>query len=333
MFQHQIRNYKTFNYPGALPGSRTLLTGIRQTDKEHEYVITGFYEFPNSAFPTVSFVYKGHLNGYGKFYSLNYPSKSGINVATTNLYGPSVVPDKQGIYNIVGNYTQVGITGTLGALYRGTLDGKGKWTTIVPNSLSVHPVLNTIVHSTMGALAVGNYDTNLIQGRAFIYDITEKKYIDIVKQGAASITAYGVWQNSKHHYTIAGGFFNIPGAEAAYLVDYDDKRKQFYNWTEYYFDNNPVKSIVTHFDGISANSDGSGYTLTGDYVVANDPDPKAFFAIVKRKQGRLSKKAKWTTISYPQSNATSGNSVSEDVVIGVYALPNDTTVNGYVSYL
>ena len=99
--------------------------------------------------------------------------------------------------------------------------------------------------------------------------------------------------------------------------------KQFSNWREYTFNND--KDIVTHFDGISLNEDGNGYTLTGDYVNLSNLDVGFFCAIDKHGN------AKWESVHYPNSIVTSGNSVSQDVVIGVYTIPNDTTVNGYVS--
>jgi len=327
--------YKTFNFPGALPGSRTLLTGIRETGREQEYIITGFYEFPDNTFPTISFVFRGLLNGYGKFFQLNFPSNPNMPVISTNLYGPSVTYDKNGneLYNVVGNYTKVNAQGPFGTLYHGALDGTGKWFTLLPTTLTSEPIIGTIAHSTMGSLVVGNYDTVTVQGKAFIYDFCNNTYYDIVKPDAISITAYGIWQNSKNHYTIAGGYFNVPGAEGAYLVDWDNKKKKFSNWTNFHFDNNPVRSVITHFDGISSINGGSKYTLTGDYVSVNDPQPKAFFAIVKRINCGFLHKAKWNIIEYPGSNATSGNSVSKDIVIGVYTLPKSTTVNGYISYV
>lgn len=332
-----ITNYRSFDFPGALPGSRTLLTGIRETSNTGEYVITGFYEYPNSTFPTTSFVFRGTLNGNGKWYILNFPSGPGNTVASTNLYGPDVVYGnrdhcaKNERYHIVGNYTRVNETSTIGALFQGQLDGNpGKWTTIIPSPLSSDPVLNTICHSTMGNLIVGNYDTILIQGRAFIYDICSKTYYDIVKPNALSITAYGIWQISNNKYVICGGFFNIPGAEGGYLVIWNNKTKRFSHWTEYYFNNNPVKSIVTHFDGIS--SDGcNGFTLTGDYIEIGN-EPKAFFAHVRRDCNGFSKKANWKTLAFEGTLGISGNSVSEYVVIGVYnTITDPTTVHGYVT--
>ena len=60
-----MRKYKTFNYPGAKVGSKTLLTGIRKKDGECEYLISGFYE-PNENSNAISFLYEEKLNGKGK---------------------------------------------------------------------------------------------------------------------------------------------------------------------------------------------------------------------------------------------------------------------------
>ena len=43
-------------------------------------------------------------------------------------------------------------------------------------------------------------------------------------------------------------------------------------------------------------------------------------------------KAKWSSVSYPGSQITSGNSVYQKSVIGVYTVEGDPTVNGYVRF-
>src|SRR6185436_5138971 len=101
-------------------------------------------------------------------------------------------------------------TKAFGCLYEGLLDGSGIWTQILPTSDK--PVINTICHSTMHNLIVGNYDTILIAGKAFIYDIEKHTYYDIIKPGAQSITAYGIWYNGGESYTICGGYTELnPG--------------------------------------------------------------------------------------------------------------------------
>ena len=96
MGKHRERIYLTFNYPGAVPGSKTLLTGIRN-DKEILY-ITGFYEPPTTlSSQTVSFLYKGDITGKtgpcsdNNYNILNYPSGTGTTVIATNLYGPDIL--------------------------------------------------------------------------------------------------------------------------------------------------------------------------------------------------------------------------------------------------
>lgn len=318
------RKYFTLNYPSSIPGGKTLLTGIRQvTHYSNKYYISGFYKSPDEKL-VIPFVYNGRLSGDGTWNILNYPSSEGKTVLETNLYGPN-----NGLKNniqVVGNYTtkETGKS-TIGCLYEGPLDGSGKWTTIIPNLNE--PVLNTIAHSTMGGLVVGNYNTQVDLGKAFIYDIKQKKYYEIIKQNAKNITGYGIWQNDHDFYTICGGYSDlnaISGLGSGYLVDWDNKNKKLSNWRSFNYNNDPINSIVTHFDGITSDGHG-GYNLTGDWIGVNDGPELGFFAQIN---GEI---AKWAPISFPHHKVTSGNSVSKEIVIGVYLSVEDKTVNGYVS--
>lgn len=329
-------SYHTFNYPTAEEDGKTLLTGVRGVKNSIEQVyISGWYQPPGEDSIAEAFVYKGDLEGRGTWHNLSYPSSIGRTVVNTNLYGPNNGKQPNHI-QVVGNYTTEE-TGTkaIGCLYEGPLDGSGKWTTIIP-SLSSKPVLNTICHSTMGGLVVGNYDTSLIQGKAFIYDISTKQYYDIVKNKAKSITAYGIWHNGGNHYTICGGYTNLnikSGVDSGYLVDWDNKEKKLFNWKSYSFNNNPLKAIITHFDGITSDGCG-GYNLTGDWIgIKSHEENLAFFAHVKRNKCNKSfEKARWLSISYPlMGSKTSGNTVYKNNVLGVYSIPNSETVNGYVA--
>lgn len=384
MFESKsARTYKTLNFPSAVPGSKTLLTGIRgvigresgesgESHKDKVY-ISGWYQPPESVDSTnesevekvtkvtkvTSFIYKGCLHGKGKWYELNYPSSPGRTVQTTNLYGPNngVKPKE---IEVVGNYSTVE-TGKslLGCLYEGPLDGSGKWTTIIPKSLlsssknkskdkSKDKILNTICHSTHGGLVVGNYDTIKIQGKAFIYDIENKQYYNIDKKGAKSITAYGIWHNgcrldNSDYYTICGGYSDLDhksGLSSAYLVNWNNKTKKLENWRSYSYNNDPAKSIITHFNGITRDS-GNGFNLTGDSI-GIDESSIAFFAhipnviFVRGSRVKHNPQPEWSEISYPTANAdakTSGNSVYKAVVIGVYPTSKDKMVNGYISEL
>lgn len=324
------RVYYTFNYPMATNQSHTLLTGIRGIDSE--IIISGFFESNSSANPQ-SFIYKGYKCGKGEWFNLSYPSSIGNTVTGTSLYGPNYCNKKNRI-QVVGNYATVEAgTSALGCLYEGTLNGIGLWTTLLPTSSS--QVLNTIAHSTMGGLVVGNYDTLLIQGKAFIYDIHTQQYFDIINDDAVSITAYGIWHNGKNMYTICGGLTKTNATNVGYVVDWNNKTHTFHNWQTYNFNNDSKKSLITHFDGITKGNVDGTYNLTGDHVSVSSSDELGFFATVHRKgkHGRFSRKAFWSSISYPHQLITSGNSVYEDVVIGVYTSTGETYINGYISFL
>lgn len=322
----QARDYRTFDFPSQMEGSKTLLTGIRKVNSSHsKFYISGFYKCPDEDC-IVPFVYKGDLDGDGVWSILNFPSSDGVTVVATELYGPN--NGKDGDLMVVGNYTteETGES-TIGCLYQGPLDGSGKWTTLIPTSSS--PVLNTIAHSTHGGFVVGNYDTQIDEGKAFIYDIKHKKYYEIENEGAKSITAYGIWHNGGHSYTICGGFSDvdsIEGFEQSYLVDWNSKHNRFTNWRFFSYNNDPEHAIETHFDGITTDEHG-GYYLTGDWVNLIQ-GVNGFFCHVPKD----STTGYWQTVSYPGQGVTSGNSIYKQVVIGVYASGGeDDSVHGYIS--
>ena len=318
------RAYSTINYPNA---GNTFLTGIRGVNDEHKVYISGTYTLPDSTVPS-GFIYKGRISGHkATWYPLNYPPSTGITVTGTALYGPNN-GDKPETIQAVGNYTtQETGAFTIGCLYEGPLDGSGKWTTLIPTSSD--PVINTIAHSTMGGLIVGNYDTRLIAGKAFLYDIKTRTYYDLTRPNAKSMTCYGIVHNHKDSYTVCGGYTDINAGTKStygYIAHWDNKTHTLSAFRSYVYDNDPAKALVTHFNGIT--SDGKkGYNLTGDWngsgVASGSP---AFFAHVSK----LGESATWESIAYPGHRVTSGNSVYQDAVIGVYT-DSKGVVNGYVS--
>ena len=299
--------YLPFDYPNATIGSKTTPTGIRY---RHTYYITGNYI---NAGTTTAFLYRGDLTGrpndHNKFYNFNYPGST-----TTSLYGPDIISHNK--VHLVGNYT-IDIGNPKACLYMGSIHGNGIWKTLIPDSSY------SIAHSTMGNLVVGNYLTTTPINRAFLYDITTDHYFKIKKPHAIYVTAYGIWHNGGSSYTICGGYSNLPSTlDSGYLVDWNNDSHQFSNWRNYTF----PRSTISHFDGISGNGCGK-YTLTGFAVV--DGATIGFFAQVTRRDGKFSK-AEWEKVSYPDSVLTTGNSVSKDIVIGVYNTGTNT-VHGFLS--
>jgi hypothetical protein len=75
--------------------------------------------------------------------------------------------------------------------------------------------MDTIAHSTMGDLVVGNYDLNPghgASGNAFIYNMSTRLWTLLRLGGslASGTTLYGIWQDGgpgSSNYTLAGGSF------------------------------------------------------------------------------------------------------------------------------
>jgi hypothetical protein len=225
-----------------------------------------------------------------------------------------------------------------GMIYQGPVAGGGTWTQIDPVSLvpAGETLNNTIAHSTMGNLVVGNWDTNLAVGRAFVYNLSSPSspWTNLVvptaaePTGSKSVTAYGIWQNSGTSYTIAGGLsdLNTLGVDESYLADYDPATGLVSHVRTYNFDNLPITSLITHFDGITGTA--TGYNLTGDYFnPGSGPDATpvgAFFASVRTLPNGDFGDATWTNIaftnpSFQNIQFTSGNTVLDNSVLGIFS--------------
>jgi hypothetical protein len=308
----------------------TLVTGIRGVNGSSYVYISGVY----SAATNSGLLYVGPIstNG-GTWHLLNYPSSTGVTVTSTSLYGPNN-GDTSGTVQIVGNYTTVESGGAaIGLLYQGAVDGSGTWSTLLPPSLDGSSVINTIAHSTMGGLVVGNFDTRLATGKAFIYDITKNTYINLTKPGAVSITAYGIWYNGESSYTIAGGYSdaNARGVTTGYLVDWDSATNTASHWTSFNYLNEPANSIVSHFEGITTDGNG-GYNLAADVALASGMAGAAFVN-VPRNADETFGTASWTNIAYPGASVISANTVYQKNILGVYVPSENTTVYPYLETL
>lgn len=292
---------------------------------------------------TYAAVFEGSLKelAAGEIDDWNFlsPEFDGQTVTSSTFYGPNTPkfdPDiGSGNIRAVGSYKFAEDTAAPnsdhGMLYEGPINGiGGTWTQIDATPL-VDPgetLLNTIAHSTMGDLVVGNYDTDLITGNAFIYNLETGDWVDLNPTGAKSVTAYGIWQNGgsdSDHYTIAGGLSDIEGhsLDVGYLVDYDASTGQLSNFAEFQFDNQPVGTLISHFDGITRTK--GGYNLTGDYVRGDTTS--GFFAHVERERDGSFGEAEWTEIAFPGDDVdgTSGNTVINDTVLGIYLSDDEPT--------
>jgi subtilase-type serine protease len=224
----------------------------------------------------------------------NFPGAIG-----SSPYGPGF-GSQFGILRAVGSYqTQSSSPYDLSYLYDGAAGPNGNLTTLVYPSTVMAQTLFTIAHSTFGNQVVGNYDTRLATGNAFIYTISTGAYQTNNFPGAVSTTAYGVWGNM-----IAGGY-TPPGLgfERGYIYNEDTGA-----WTTY----NHPGALITHFEGITGAGRDGEYNLVADWVGIDGTQHGSVLHI--DANGNQT----WIDLAVPGASLTSANSIYENQAIGIY---------------
>ncbi len=304
------------------------VTGVRQ-DTGGNVVITGGTGPPSLTDGTPAFIYDGPLNQIPSSTSaaslhLFYPTFAGETVTSSQFYGPntSLFDPSIGVGNItaVGAYRYTGSNYQNGMIYTGPVDGSGTYVQLVAPGDGNDAVGDTIPHSTMGNLVVGNFDyqSDEVRGHGFIYDTSSGTYttVDI---GHFSTTLYGVWQDggsSSTLYTIVGGYSdNVHGAKA-FIEDYNATTDQFSNFRSYSFNNSP--SIVTHFEGISAVT--GGFSIAATEISPRSISGASYAFIPVRKNGSFGA-ARWVAMTNNVNRApTTGDTVINNSVMGIYPI-------------
>ena len=262
-----------------------IVTGVRGTANQ-KVIVTGSRANGDGTDNTKPFLYQGPLTPAANTVSVLTPPFPDFQTGTfygpdTNTYNPDTIPAGQ--VRAVGSYRTSSDDGVLnhGMIYLGPVNGPGgSWTPIdVPpdgsntvGGVSACPqdqpdpsqcfVMDTIAHSTMGDLVVGNYDLNPghgVSGNAFIYNMTTRQWTLLQLGGslASQTTLYGIWQNGgpgSPHYTLAGGTAahgsSPSGNTRAFLMTYNEQTGAFGDPAYYEYGNTP--QLLTHFDGITA---------------------------------------------------------------------------------
>lgn len=258
------------------------------------------------------------------------PQFKGQTVTGGTFYGPDtpLFNPKIGKGNIraVGSYQiEGGEAHNHGMLYEGPPQGGGDWTPLdVPVRLAGKPVWNTIAHSTMGDLVVGNYDLKgePFSGNAFIYDIATRRWT-LFDPGNLT-TAYGIWQIKPGgtQYVIVGGTCDGHGINRGMIVNYDSSSGAFSDLTLYSALN--VPTLVTHFEGITAVP--GGYHLAA--LTALD---QALFAAVPANADGSFGAAQWVPYRYPGSIITTGNTIYRNTMMGIYVESGGNGVKSYAA--
>lgn len=260
------------------------------------------------------------------------PVIQGQDVTSATFYGPDTYvfnPDLgEGKVRVVGSYQYSGSSArNCGMVYQGTPQGDGVWSSLeVPaGDVGGQTVWNTIAHSTMGDLVVGNYDLLDVplSGNAFIFDIAKGTWRLFDFSGCTLTTAYGIWQNEigGTRYTIVGGTRDGHGINKGFVVGYDSVTRAFSHLKLYSYLNQP--QLVTHFEGIVATP--KGFNLAG-----GSSGSLALFASIEVNPDGSFSDATWVPYSFPGSVITTGNSIYDNVLMGIYVEAGVSGVQSYV---
>ena len=338
-----------------------IVTGVRGTTNGN-VVLTGSAATGNGT-ETAPFLFRGRLTSAaeGAAVSLLTPAFPGVTTATfygpdTHSFNPEAIP--RGQVRAVGSYqSSSSPAGVLnrGMIYLGPVSGSGgSWTSIDVPADGLHTVghvracprarrqcfvMDTIAHSTMGDLVVGNYDLNpsvpggVISGNAFIYNMTRHQWTLLRLGGSLSSTTtlYGIWQEggpASPDYTLAGGSSahgsSARGNQRAFLMSYNERTGAFGRPKYFTYGNAPA--LFTHFDGITAVP--GGFNLVA--ISSAQPASMAFIPVTGRR--RSFGRATWYPVNVAASplcdggcTIVTGNTVYENRVMGLYIQADSTT--------
>lgn len=362
---------------GALGGSGTrvrgvispllsgkVVTGVRD-ESSQRVVLTGGVNKGTGLNPVVPFLVEAPLTGpiasaAVSTFTPPFPGyKEGLFYGPdTPAFNPSSVPS--GEVRAVGSYETSSKTGVLnqGMLYLGPVRGSGgTWSTIdVPaNGKNVVGrtkacrvsgsncfVMDTIPHSTMGDLVVGDYDLNVggahraVSANAFIYNIRTHRWTLLKLGGSTSngTTLYGIWQNGGErspNYTLAGGTSvrqHPKVLQRAFLMNYNERTGTFGARRYFSYGNKPT--LLTHFEGITGVPGGFN-------VVAQTANDKVGMGHIAVNRDRTFGPARWFAVGVGNSSLcaggcsmVTGNTVYRNQVMGIY-IPTATNIpNSYL---
>jgi CHRD domain len=342
-----------------------LVTGVRGMGQGH-VILTGSAVLTGTQ--TAPSLYWGRLTraAQGAAVSLLKPPFPGETTATfygpnTHRFNPMSIP--RGQVRAVGSYqSSSGPAGVLdqGMIYLGPVNGRGgSWTSIDVPAHGAHTaghlracprrrphciVMDTIAHSTMGNLVVGNYDLNptvhggLASGNAFIYNMTRHQWTLLRLGGSQSskTTLYGIWQDGgagSPRYTLAGGSSahgpSARGNQRAFLMNYNERTGAFGKPRFYNAGNRP--GVVTHFEGITR-------VRGGFHLVAMSKSHGVSMAFVPVRSDGSFGPARWYPVKISASplcsggcNFVSGNTVYRDRVMGVYIPTASNLIHTYLA--
>jgi hypothetical protein len=345
-------------------GDGDIVSGVRGT-ANGDVVLTGGQMSGNGG-QTAPFLFRGRLtSAEGAAVSVLTPPFPHVTTATfygpdTHSFNPQAIP--AGRVRAVGTYqSSSGPPGVLnrGVIYLGPVSGQGgSWTRIDVPAHGQHTVggvracpraqpgcfvMDTIPHSTMGDLVVGNYDLSpsvpggMISGNAFIYNMSTHLWTLLQLGGSLSsdTTLYGIWQDggpTSPDYTLAGGSSaSSPGGnQRAFVMNYNERTGAFGTPAFYTYGNAPA--LFTHFQGITG-------VPGGFHLVAQSSAQASSMAFVPATGGQPSfGPATWYPVDVAASplcpggcSVVTGDTVYRNKVMGLYIQTGSTVSHTYLA--
>jgi parallel beta-helix repeat protein len=339
-----------------------IVTGVRGTGNG-KVILTGSAPIGSGA-QTAPFLFRGSPARAAARPAVSVLTPPFRGVTSATFYGPdthSVNPAgiPRGRVRAVGSYQSsaapAGVVNR-GMIYLGPVSGPGgSWTSISMPAHGAHTsghvracprrrthcfVADTIAHSTMGNLVVGNYDLNpsgpggVASGNAFIYNLTGHQWTLLRLHGSMSnlTTLYGIWQDGgagSPRYTLAGGSSDR-GNQRAFLMTYNERTAAFGKPRYFTYGNAPA--LFTHFDGITAVRGGFNLVAISSAQAAS----MAFVPVTAH--GRRFGPARWHPVRVAGSRVCSGNcikvtgnTVYRNHVMGIYVKAGSNGINSYLA--
>jgi hypothetical protein len=339
-----------------------VVTGVRGTGNG-SVILTGSAPTGSGA-QTAPILFRGSLSRAAARppVSVLTPRFPGVTSATfygpnTHFFNPASIPS--GRVRAVGSYQSSSApAGVLnqGMIYLGPVSGSGgSWTSINVPAHGAHTsghvracprrrthcfVMDTIAHSTMGNVVVGNYDLSpavpggVASGNAFIYNLTRRRWTLLRLGGsmASLTTLYGIWQDGgagSPRYTLAGGSSDR-GNQRAFLMNYNERTGTFGKPKYFTYGNAPA--LFTHFDGITAVRGGFNLVAISSAQAAS----MAFIPV--KAHGRRFGTARWHPVRVARSqicagncSKVTGNTVYRNHVMGIYVKTGSGGINSYLA--
>jgi hypothetical protein len=332
------------------------VTGVRGAGGG-SVVLTGLVA--GSSGSASAFLFRGQLaTAAGAAVSVLRPAFRGVTTATfygpsTHLFNPVAIPAGQ--VRAVGSYESSAAPPGVhnqGMIYLGPVSGRGgSWTSIdvpadgahvtghvraCPRSRRDCIVADTIPHSTMGNLVVGNYNLSpaagggLVSGNAFVYNLTTRQWTLLRLHGSLSTKSsfYGIWQDGgpgSTRYTLVGGS-SAHGGQRGLVINYNERTGAFGRPAFYSFDNQPA--LLTHFEGITRVR--GGFNLVA--MSAGHPPALVFVPVRGRSFGR----ARFSPVNVSTSplcpcSIVTGNTVWRNHVMGLYVPTSSPVAHTYLA--